>query len=186
MKTHTLTHWRRPSANYVGLLIILYQNKSFLAKAHFQNFRRYFSLRFLAKVRRDTQRVLVEILITTNILYIYIVIIGLGHLAGMGYGPMGLNPGPGGATCSAPGPGDRAEFITYTGNFMVLTKSDLDETTYADRKIKYIDPVIEIMYGAFYNNLRCDFKVLEWNSIEVINEFDLNGDGISMKFKLEG
>ena len=78
------------------------------------------------------------------------------------------------------------EFITYTGNFMVLTKSDLDETTYADRKIKYIDPVIEIMYGAFYNNLRCDFKVLEWNSIEVINEFDLNGDGISMKFKLEG
>jgi len=78
------------------------------------------------------------------------------------------------------------EFITYTGNFMVLTKSDLDETTYADRKIKYIDPVIEIMYGAFYDNLRCDFKVLEWNSIEVINEFDLNGDGISMKFKLEG
>ena len=78
------------------------------------------------------------------------------------------------------------EFITYTGNFMVLTKSDLDETTYADRKTKYIDPVIEIMYGAFYNSLRCDFKVLEWNSIEVINEFDLNGDGISMKFKLEG
>ena len=78
------------------------------------------------------------------------------------------------------------EYITYTGNFMVLTKSDLDETTYADRKTKYIDPVIEIMYGAFYNNLRCDFKVLEWNSIEVINEFDLNGDGISMKFKLEG
>ena len=78
------------------------------------------------------------------------------------------------------------EYITYTGNFMVLTKSDLDETTYADRKIKYIDPVIEIMYGAFYNSLRCDFKVLEWNSIEVINEFDLNGDGISMKFKLEG
>ena len=78
------------------------------------------------------------------------------------------------------------ESIDYSGNFMVLTKSDFDEATYADRKTKYIDPVIEIMHGDFYNKLRCDFKVLEWQSIEVINVFDLNGDGISVKFKMQG
>ena len=77
------------------------------------------------------------------------------------------------------------EFIEYSGNFMVLTKSDLDETTYADRKIKYIDPINEILYGAFYNNLRCDFTISDWRSIEVINVFDFNGDGVSMKFILK-
>ena len=78
------------------------------------------------------------------------------------------------------------EYMQYSGNFMVLTKSDLDETTYEDRKTKYIDPVIEILYGTFYNNLRCDFTISEWRSIEVINQFDLNGDGVSMKFTFKG
>ena len=79
-----------------------------------------------------------------------------------------------------------SEYIDYSGNFMVLTKSDLDETTYADRKTKYIDPVIAILYGTFYNKLRCDFSISDWRSIEVINVFDFNGDGVSMKFTLKG
>jgi hypothetical protein len=79
-----------------------------------------------------------------------------------------------------------SEYIDYSGNFMVLTKSDLDETTYADRKTKYIDPVIDILYGTFYNKLRCDFSISDWRSIEVINVFDFNGDGVSMKFTLKG
>ena len=78
------------------------------------------------------------------------------------------------------------EYMDYSGNFMVLTKSDLDETTYADRKTKYIDPVIEILYGTFYNKLRCDFTISDWRSIEVINVFDFNGDGVSMKFTIKG
>ena len=79
-----------------------------------------------------------------------------------------------------------SEYIDYSGNFMVLTKSDLDETTYADRKTKYIDPVIDILYGTFYDKLRCDFSISDWRSIEVINVFDFNGDGVSMKFTLKG
>ena len=79
-----------------------------------------------------------------------------------------------------------SEYIDYSGNFMVLTKSDLDETTYADRKTKYIDPVIDILYGTFYNNLRCEFTISDYRSIEVINVFDFNGDGVSMKFTLKG
>ena len=79
-----------------------------------------------------------------------------------------------------------SEYIDYSGNFMVLTKSDLDETTYADRKTKYIDPVIDILYGTFYNKLRCNFLISDWRSIEVINVFDFNGDGVSMKFTLKG
>ena len=79
-----------------------------------------------------------------------------------------------------------SEYVDYSGNFMVLTKSDLDETTYADRKTKYIDPVIDILYGTFYNKLRCDFSISDWRSIEVINVFDFNGDGVSMKFTLKG
>ena len=79
-----------------------------------------------------------------------------------------------------------SEYIDYSGNFMVLTKSDLDETTYADRKTKYIDPINDILYGTFYNKLRCNFLISDWRSIEVINVFDFNGDGVSMKFTLKG
>ena len=79
-----------------------------------------------------------------------------------------------------------SEYIDYSGNFMVLTQSDLDETTYADRKTKYIDPINDILYGTFYDKLRCNFLISDWRSIEVINVFDFNGDGVSMKFTLKG
>ena len=82
--------------------------------------------------------------------------------------------------------GKNSGYIGYSGNFMVLTKSDLDETTYAERKQKYINPITDILFNSFYNNLRCDFTIKEWRAIEVINVFDFNGDGLSIKFNIEG
>lgn len=73
----------------------------------------------------------------------------------------------------------------YSGNLMVLTKSDIDET-YESKYTKYIEPLKEVIFGTFKNNVRCDFKINQWRAIEVINVFDLNADGLSVQFNLKG
>lgn len=75
--------------------------------------------------------------------------------------------------------------LRFTGNFMVLTKSDLDDT-YEGKQEKYIDPLIEILMQQTYHNLQCQFDVDQWKSIEVINVFDFNADGLSINFNLKG
>lgn len=75
--------------------------------------------------------------------------------------------------------------ITYTGSFMVLTKSDLDDD-YASRKTKYIDPLLEILLKNMNNKLACSFDVNQWEAIEVINMLDWNADGLLITFNLKG
>lgn len=75
--------------------------------------------------------------------------------------------------------------IRYTGNFMVLTKSDLDDD-YESRQTKYIEPLVDVVMKSMYNKLRCDFDVDNWQAIEVINQFDFNADGLSISFNLKG
>lgn len=75
--------------------------------------------------------------------------------------------------------------IRYSGNFMVLTKSDFDDD-YESRQIKYIDPLVEVVMKSMFNKLRCDFDVDGWQAIEVINVFDFNADGLSINFNLKG
>jgi|SRR5690625_3186477 len=75
--------------------------------------------------------------------------------------------------------------VRHSGNFMVLTQSDLDDS-YDDRTKNYIDPLINDVMGGLANELRCDFDIDEWVSIELINIFDFNADGISVRFNLRG
>lgn len=75
--------------------------------------------------------------------------------------------------------------MRFTGNFMVLTKSDFDDD-YESRQIKYIDPLVEVVMKSMFNKLRCDFDVDGWQAIEVINVFDFNADGLSISFNLKG
>ena len=75
--------------------------------------------------------------------------------------------------------------IRHTGNFMVLTSSDLDDS-YDHRTEKYIDPLIAEVMNEVPNELRCDFDIDDWTGIELINVFDFNADGLSIRFNLKG
>ncbi len=74
--------------------------------------------------------------------------------------------------------------MTYTGNFMVLTVSDLDADY--DQRYSLIEPLIDLVMNHVKQKLRCEFVVSEWQSIEVINVFDFNADGLSVRFNLKG
>lgn len=75
--------------------------------------------------------------------------------------------------------------ITYSGNFMVLTVSDFDDS-YEDRMTNYIEPLIDKVMNKMKHQLRCNFDIEQWQSIEVINVFDFNADGLSVSFNLRG
>ena len=76
--------------------------------------------------------------------------------------------------------------IRYQGNFMVLTKSDLDDS-YDQKYEKYIEPIIPIVLENFKNKIRCEFpEITSWKSIEVVNVFDFNADGLSVSFNVKG
>lgn len=74
--------------------------------------------------------------------------------------------------------------MRYTGNFMVLTSSNVDDS-YEERTLKYIDPLIEKVMKEMKQKLRCIYDVDNWQSIEVINVFDFNADGLSISFNLK-
>ncbi len=75
--------------------------------------------------------------------------------------------------------------ITYSGSFMILTKSDLDDD-YDSRKQKYIDPLIDVVFSKMRNSFICDFDIDKWKSIELINQFDWNADGLMITFNVKG
>lgn len=74
--------------------------------------------------------------------------------------------------------------MRYTGNFMILVSSDLDDD-YDQRTEKYIDPLISKVMEDMKQKLRCTYDIDEWRSIEVINVFDFNADGLSVSFNLK-
>ncbi|SOC79834.1 hypothetical protein SAMN06296241_1371 [Salinimicrobium sediminis] len=73
--------------------------------------------------------------------------------------------------------------IRYTGNFMVLTASDFDGD-YEEKYEKFIQPLIQKVMVEMKQKLRCDYDVEFWQSIEVVNVFDFNADGLSVSFNL--
>jgi len=75
--------------------------------------------------------------------------------------------------------------IQYSGNFMVLTNSALDKS-YENKFTDYIEPLIQTVLKDFKWSLNCDFDVLTWRSIEVVNAFDLNADGLAVSFTVKG
>lgn len=74
--------------------------------------------------------------------------------------------------------------MRYTGNFMVLTSSNLDMDYYT-RSEKLIRPLIQKVMVEMKQKLRCVYDVDHWQSIEVINMFDFNADGLSVAFNLK-
>jgi hypothetical protein len=81
--------------------------------------------------------------------------------------------------------GSKTDGIVYSGNFMVLTISDLDGT-YDEKYKDLIEPLNDIVLVQMMNQLRCSYTVNQWRAIEVINVFDINADGLSVNFNLKG
>jgi len=74
--------------------------------------------------------------------------------------------------------------VYYSGNVMILTKSDFDGT-YNEKYDKNVKPLIDIVMKEIPAKLRCLYDVESWESIEVINVFDFNADGLSISFNLK-
>ncbi len=82
--------------------------------------------------------------------------------------------------------------IEYSGTFMILVKSDLDNVYHAQqgqdkekgRYNKNIKP-LKTSVNLFKDVIDCsDYKRELWEKIEVINELDVNFDGLIITYKL--
>ena len=80
---------------------------------------------------------------------------------------------------------NRKSNIDYAGYFMVLTRSNHDES-YDERFAKHIEPLINLIHTTIFNSLNCEFDVLQLETTEVINVFDWNADGLLVNYNLKG
>lgn len=78
------------------------------------------------------------------------------------------------------------EAVIYSGSFMLLYSSKLDEGGYNERYESYIKPIISTQVELFEENLICEQEAtLEtWRIVEVINVFDDNFDGVLVTYKI--
>lgn len=78
------------------------------------------------------------------------------------------------------------ESITYSGQFMILVSSHLDEKDYDFRYQTYIKPIAMAAAKTIKDAIVCGpaYRFDAWRMIEVINVFDYNGDGVLISFTL--
>ena len=72
----------------------------------------------------------------------------------------------------------------YSGSFMILMSSDIDEPDYDARYQKYIKPLVSGALAKVKNILGCNGKITinAWNQVEVINAFDWTADGLIITY----
>lgn len=78
------------------------------------------------------------------------------------------------------------ESITYSGFFMLVKSSDLDEVSYDFRYTTYIKPLIDTQLLKIEDTIRCAYSVVfnQWEVSEVINYLDFNFDGIIVNYQI--
>jgi hypothetical protein len=74
----------------------------------------------------------------------------------------------------------------YSGSFMILFSSDIDEKSYDDRYQNYIKPIVDGDLLTIKESLRCTYEANFdlWETIEVINVFDYNFDGVICNYQI--
>ena len=74
----------------------------------------------------------------------------------------------------------------YSGLFMILFSSDIDEKSYDDRYQDYIKPIITGDLKTIKSEIRCNYQVIFdlWEIVEVINILDYNFDGVICTYQL--
>lgn len=78
------------------------------------------------------------------------------------------------------------ETKTYTGKFMLLVSSDIDED-YQRKYLKHIKPMLDIQYQKILDSLRCEqmIEIEQISAIDIINLFDVNLDGVLINYKIK-
>jgi hypothetical protein len=79
------------------------------------------------------------------------------------------------------------ESITYSGSFLILRDSDLDDDNYEFRYQEYIKPILdEDLEEKIEDVLRCEHeaKLDMWETTEVINITDHNLDGVLVVYSI--
>lgn len=73
----------------------------------------------------------------------------------------------------------------YSGHFMILMSSQFDDGSYEDRYNKYIKPLVEQAERELMEGFSCsDFTLTFWQSVEIINAFDFNYDGLIINYQI--
>jgi hypothetical protein len=76
------------------------------------------------------------------------------------------------------------ESQTYSGKFMLLISSDVDET-YEDKYNDYIKPLINSAIQTLKDELICsEMEINKFQMMEVINLFDYNLDGVLVSYSI--
>lgn len=78
------------------------------------------------------------------------------------------------------------ESVIYSGHFMLVMSSDIDEQSYNYRYQTYIKPLIAEAIGKIKDGIRCGAGVTfnQWRTTEVINLFDYNFDGLIVGYNI--
>lgn len=82
---------------------------------------------------------------------------------------------------------------TYSGSFVLVLSSNIEEGDYNTRYVKYIKPILEDKLRALrrgiisnqYNSAVQCLHIKSWNTTEVINLFDYNMDGVLVNFTIQ-
>lgn len=76
------------------------------------------------------------------------------------------------------------ESKTYSGKFMLLYSSDVDES-YSEKYDKYIKPLMDESLTQVKDAFICsDLSINKFQTVEVINLFDQNLDGILINYSI--
>jgi hypothetical protein len=74
------------------------------------------------------------------------------------------------------------ETKTYSGKFMMLRSSDVDET-YEDKYTDYIKPLIDGALQTLKDEIICaEYDINKFATTEIINLFDFNLDGVLVNY----
>ena len=89
--------------------------------------------------------------------------------------------------------GTGIEKFTFVGKFFLMVKSTVDMPYFNEKQVddsisKYtlnIEPLLDL-FESMGNHFGCsDFKVTQWETIDAINVFDANKDGIIITYTVE-
>jgi len=76
------------------------------------------------------------------------------------------------------------ESVTYSGKFMLLLSSDVDEE-YEEKYLKYVKPLIDESLQIIKDSFTCsEYQINMFRAIEVINLFDFNLDGVLVTYNI--
>ena len=76
------------------------------------------------------------------------------------------------------------ESKTYSGSFMILASSDIDEQDYDTRYQTYMKPLLNGASEIIKTAIQCEgsVNITLWRETEIINIFDYNLDGIVVTY----